>query len=157
MKKKPNLRKALRAQPIYENLKLSDLIDDKYKLTWLRDQLVKNDPYLTALAVEFILMETKGLSHNRLRASMCLKLATVTLKQSQWENLLNCILHRLLTGNFSEQFKDQLKFIIRTNPQWVRVEIQKGLESEKDYIRRYACWLDKKLEAINAVNICAYT
>ena len=157
MKKKPNLKKALRSPPLYENLKLSDLIDGKYKLTWLRDQLLNDDLYLTALAVEFILMETKGLSHNRLRASMCLKLATVTLKQSQREDLLNCILHRLLTGNFSERFKDQLKFIIRTNPQWVRVEVKKGLESQKEYIRRYACWLDKKLEAINAVNICTYT
>lgn len=149
MKKKPTLPKIFRSPSLYEKLKLSDLIDDKYKLTWLRDQLVNEDPHLIAIAVEIICLETQGLSHNRLRASMCLKLSSLTLKQSQWEDVLQCILNRLLTGNFSERFKDQLKFIIRTNPQWVRSEVKKGLLSEKEYVRRYSAWLDSKLEAIN--------
>lgn len=83
---------------------------------------------------------------------MCLKLAAVSLRQSQREELTQCILHRLLTGKFSEQFKDQLKFIIRTNPQWVRSEVKKGLLSEKEHVRRYCAWRDDKLDIINNNN-----
>lgn len=122
---------------------------DKKTLCWFRDQIIKNDPHVTELAVQFVCRDTEGQSYNRVRASLYLKLAAIFLRQSQHEELTQCILHRLLTDKFSVQFKDQLKFIIRTNPQWVREEVKKGLLSEKEYVRRYSAWLDSKLEAIN--------
>ncbi|MEO0574350.1 MAG: hypothetical protein AAF004_02720 [Pseudomonadota bacterium] len=51
------------------------------------------------------------------------------------------ILTRLKTGDFAEQFKDQLKLSLFLDRKKTLSAGEIALNSDKDYVRRYAQWL----------------
>ena len=91
--------------------------------------------------VNFFLAESLGIWHGRARAKICRNLknhhpdATLRLK------LVEKIISRLKTGNFSEQFKDQLTMAIRFSPDKMLETAHRLRDSEKEYVRRYAAWV----------------
>ena len=67
-------------------------------------------------AVVFTAKESFGLWHGRARAKICRNLKNRTILRHLQDLLIQAISNRLLTGEFSEQFKDQLAMAIRFRP-----------------------------------------
>ena len=103
-------------------------------------QFKEGDQDATRYCIDFFHRESKGIWHGRARAKIARNLQSVRISNSDSERLLKTILGRLLTGNFSEQFKDQLDLALRISPNSTLEAAQKGLESAKDYVRRYCRW-----------------
>ena len=98
--------------------------------------------------VEFILAETKGLWHGRARAMMCRRLKHCDIAPAQRQQLVDCIMNRLVSGNFSEQFRDQLRLAIHLDPERTFKLAHGCLTStSKEHIRRFARWVVKHEES----------
>src|SRR5262245_40497426 len=82
---------------------------DKGDLYDLANGLVQKQEGAVEKCVEFILAETKGNWHGRARAMMCRRLKHCDVSAEQSRQLVSCITRRLTTGNFAEQFYDQLR------------------------------------------------
>ncbi len=91
--------------------------------------------------VGFICAETEGLWHGRGRAMMCRRLKHLELPKAHRDRLVSVILHRLDSGHFSEQFRDQLRLAMHLNREKTFAAARRALESPKDYVRRYARWV----------------
>lgn len=112
----------------------------KPELHALADALHACEPHTVQRCVDFILAETKGLWHGRARALMCRRLKHCALGRTHRTALVGCITQRLREGNFSEQFKDQLRLALHLDPQRTVAACQEGLQNPKPYVRRYAEW-----------------
>lgn len=112
----------------------------KRELMRLADRLLEADFLAIEWCVAFIEAESYGLWHGRARAKMSRRLKHVSLSKQQRSRLVQAILNRLVTGRFSEQFKDQLQLALQFNPKLSRTIALECQNSEKDYIRRYAEW-----------------
>jgi hypothetical protein len=66
---------------------------------------------------EFILAETRGVWHGRARAMMCRRLKHCEIAPERRQRLVDCIMNRLVSGDFSEQFQDQLRLAIHLDPE----------------------------------------
>jgi len=99
----------------------------KQELRALADKLLDQD-------------ETKGLWHGRARAMMCRRLKHCQLGAEQQERLSECILDRLSSGNFSEQFKDQLRLALQIDERHTLTACQLASSSNTSHIRRYSQW-----------------
>ena len=121
------------------------LVDlDKGNLHDLADGLLLCDRQAIDRCLEFILAETKGVWHGRARAMMCRRLKHCDIAPEQRQQLVDCILNRLATGRFSEQFRDQLRLAIYLDPQQTYELARKCLTTKsKDHIRRFAQWVVK--------------
>jgi hypothetical protein len=91
--------------------------------------------------VEFVVAETGGFWHGRARAMMCRRLKHCELSREQSTNLLECILDRLATGRFSEQFRDQLRLAISLDADRCFEVADQCRASQKEYVRRFAAWV----------------
>jgi hypothetical protein len=130
------------AARLYHCLTLDSALLDRYDLHLLADQLRINDPVFVSRCVEFVLSDTKGLGHGRARAKICRRLKHCDLGKAQREQLLSSILGRLRRGDFSEQFRDQLRLALCVGPQSVfEVALDILAGSPKVHIRRYATWI----------------
>jgi len=122
----------------------TDLIS-KTDLRSLADGLILEDPLSIDRCVDFVISETKGLWHNRARAMMCRRLKHCTLGRKQRTQLVRAISTRLASGEFSEQFKDQLRLAMRLDMEATLATAKKVLESNKSYPKsymiRYAQWV----------------
>src|SRR5262249_18018138 len=76
------------------------------------DPVASNHAEALERCIEFVLAETEGLWHGRARAMMCRRLKHCELTPDQRRQLVSCITERLATGNFSEQFRDQLRLAL---------------------------------------------
>jgi hypothetical protein len=112
----------------------------KQELHALADGLLATEPVAIDYCVKFVLSETKGLWHGRARAMMCRRLKHCTLSRNIRASLLRCILGRLQTGEFSEQFKDQLRLALHLDSKQTLNACQQALLNTKPYVRRYAAW-----------------
>jgi hypothetical protein len=112
----------------------------KLELLRLSEELLDNDPVVVEYCVAFVCAETRGLWHGRARAMMCRRLKHAQLARSQNEKLQACILGRLEQGNFSEQFKDQLRLAIGLAPKTAVAACQRSLSSTLPHVRRYCAW-----------------
>ena len=112
----------------------------KQELHALADGLLSTEPVAIDYCVKFVLSETKGLWHGRARAMMCRRLKHYTLSRNIRACLLRCILDRLQTGAFSEQFKDQLRLALHLDSKQTLNACKEALSSTKPYVRRYAAW-----------------
>lgn len=104
-------------------------------------ELVHGDPTVVERVVRFICSDTRGLWHGRGRAKMCRRLKHIQLPRSSRTRLTDVILTRLKTGDFAEQFKDQLKLSLFLDRKKTLSAGEIALNSDKDYVRRYAQWL----------------
>jgi hypothetical protein len=112
----------------------------KQELRALADKLLDQDPGVIDYCVEFVMAETKGLWHGRARAMMCRRLKHCQLGAEQQERLSECILDRLSSGNFSEQFKDQLRLALQIDERHTLTACQLASSSNTSHIRRYSQW-----------------
>lgn len=113
----------------------------KQELRALADQLLICEPVAINLCVNFILTTTKGTWHGRARALMCRRLKHCTVEIEHRTELVTAILRRLVTGEFSEQFKDQLRLALHLNATATLSACRMARDSERDHVRRYAAWL----------------
>jgi hypothetical protein len=113
----------------------------KCKLHALADGLLKCENDAIEKCIAFIEADTRGLWHGRARAMMSRRLKQCPLSGSQRERLLRVITHRLETGNFSEQFKDQLRLALHFDaPRLCKAALAcQGVSTE--HIRRYGAWI----------------
>ena len=124
-----------------EHLNKGDLYD-------LADGLLSCDREAIVRCVEFILAETKGNWHGRARAMMCRRLKHCDVAPEQRQQLLDCIMKRLVTGDFSEQFRDQLRLAIHLDTERTFKLAHGCLTStSKKHARRLAQWVVKHEES----------
>jgi hypothetical protein len=71
---------------------------------------------------------------------MCRRLKHLELSRNSRAKLLRCILSRLQEGNFSEQFKDQLRLALHMDAKQTLKACEAALFSTKPYVQRYASW-----------------
>ena len=112
----------------------------KVELHALADGLLKPEPFAVERCVKFVLAETHGLWHGRARAMMCRRLKHCALGRTHRMELLSCITGRLASGEFSEQFKDQLRLALHLDPKHTLEVCSESVGSSKAHVRRYAAW-----------------
>ena len=122
---------------------------DKGGLHHLADRLLFDEPAAIMACIEFIEAETKGIWHGRARAMMCRRLKHCSLSSSQRTRLVSCITERLCSGNFSEQFRDQLRLALHLDSTRVFAAARSCVHDHHDYVRRYADWLLTHLPEAN--------
>ncbi len=112
----------------------------KRELHALADGMLEHEPNVVDYCIEFVLAETKGHWHGRARAMMCRRLKHCELGRTNRTRLLNCILHRLRSGEFSEQFKDQLRLALHLDAKQTFAACEGAMSSDRPHVRRYAMW-----------------
>jgi hypothetical protein len=112
----------------------------KIELHALADDLLEPEPFAIERCVQFVLAETHGLWHGRARAMMCRRLKHCALGRTHRTQLLACITGRLANGDFSEQFKDQLRLALHLDLKQTLVVCSECTTSKKAHVRRYAAW-----------------
>jgi hypothetical protein len=100
-------------------------------------------------SVRFVCADTEGLWHGRGRAMMCRRFKHLELPRAHRELLLDAILERLSSGQFSEQFRDQLRLAMHLSRDKTIAAARRSLASPKDHVRRYARWVLSRLEEAN--------
>ena len=121
---------------------------NRYDVRGLARGLLACDPETINRCVEFILAETRGSGHGRARAMMCRRLKHCDLSPEMRERLVECIINRLVTGNFAEQFRDQLRLAIHLDPERTSKEAHKCLASpSRMHIHRLAKWVVEQGES----------
>ena len=109
----------------------------KQDLRLLADGLLAPDPWIVDRCIEFVIAETSGLWHGRARAMMCRRLKHCEFGRTNRDRLVGCILGRLRTGSFSEQFKDQLRLALLLERSKTLETCEQALSSRKPHVRRY--------------------
>ena len=112
----------------------------KQALHELADGLLLCESNVLDYCVKFVLAETKGVWHGRARAMMSRRLKHFQLGRTHRAELLSSILGRLQSGEFSEQFKDQLRLALHLDSEQTLKICKLAASSSKPYVRRYAKW-----------------
>ena len=96
------------------------------------------DEAAVSRSVEFFIHESFGLWHNRARSKLCrgFKKRPPSLRYCQL--MVDTICTRLLSGQFYEQFWEQLSMAIRFDRERMAEAAADALQSDREYIRRYA-------------------
>lgn len=113
----------------------------KKDLHSLADGLILEDQWAIDRCVDFVISETKGLWHGRARAMMCRRLKHCALGRKQRTQLVKAISERLASGEFSEQFKDQLRLAMHLDMETTIAAANKALKSNRNHAIRYAQWV----------------
>lgn len=95
-------------------------------------------PIAIDVAVEYMCTTSREFGHNRFRSKISRQLKHVKLKPKQEVAILNTILSRFKEGDIDEQFIEQLRFARWLNKDETINLANSLLDSEKDYIARYA-------------------
>jgi len=114
---------------------------DKLELADLADRLLNEDVIAIEWCVTFIESETFGVGHGRARARMARRLKHCPLSKHQRSRLLQVILDRLVSGRFSEQFKDQLRLALQLDSKRACAIAKELSGSAAEHVRRYAEWM----------------
>ena len=117
----------------------------KGELGDLINRVKGNDSDAIEEAIAFTVRESFGIWHGRARASICRNLRNKDISEADKDLLVECICNRLLSGNFSEQFKEQLTMAVRFRPDELLECALQALKSDKEYIRRYGAWVENKV------------
>ncbi|HLK66182.1 MAG TPA: hypothetical protein VKU19_22260 [Bryobacteraceae bacterium] len=115
----------------------------KWELHDLADGLILRPATAVEECIQFVVAETRGLWHGRARAMMCRRLKHCELTKEQQSRLVDAVLDRLASGRFSEQFYDQLGFVLHADPQRAFAAARKNLEAAgtKTHVRKYSEWV----------------
>ena len=119
----------------------------KTELDALIVRLNQGDEDAIEESVAFVTGESFGIWHGRARAHICRNLKNIAIEDVIKDRLVECICQRLVSGNFSQQFKDQLMMALRFRPARLKDCAELAAGSSKDYVRRYAAWVAHKLAA----------
>ena len=114
---------------------------DKGELIALCDRLLTDDSDAVEECIAFIEAETMGLWHGRARAMMARRLKHCRLSQPQRTRIVRAILDRLVSGRFSEQFKDQLRFVLQVAPERAFTVARDCQGAAAEHVRRYSTWI----------------
>jgi hypothetical protein len=114
---------------------------DKGALIALCDRLLTDDSDAVERCIAFIEAETVGIWHGRARAMMARRLKHCSLSQSQSTRVVRAILERFASGRFSEQFKDQLRFVLHVAPERAFTAARSCQRAAAGHVRRYAIWI----------------
>lgn len=113
----------------------------KRDLHTLADGIILKDRSSIDRCVDFVVSESKGLWHGRARAMMCRRLKHCDFGRKQRAVLVEVISGRLASGEFSEQFKDQLRLAMHLDMNATVAAAYRALKSSKGYVIRYAQWV----------------
>lgn len=113
----------------------------KADLHALADGLCAGDDWSVERCVDFVVADTCGHWHGRARAMMCRRLKHRALGRTQRTRLVEAIAQRLLSGRFSEQFRDQLRLAMQLDGEAMAVTAHRAVSSPKDHVVRYAHWV----------------
>lgn len=113
----------------------------KGELIALCDRLLTDDSNAVEECIVFIEVETMGLWHGRARAMLARRLKHCRLSQLQRTRVVRAILDRLVRGRFSEQFKDQLRFVLHVAPERAFAVARSCQGAAAEHVRRYATWI----------------
>jgi len=110
------------------------------------DPLSKASSIEIDLSVNLLIDNAKydEIGRGRVKAKIARQLKYVELTKDQKQKILEIIEQRLLTGNFSQQFKDELKLGLYIDPQFMYKISLEGIKSEKKYVCKYSLWLEKR-------------
>ena len=136
-------------RPLFAELWIRSLL--KSDLNALIADVKRGDTEAISQAVIFVSCESFGLGHNRARAKLCRYFKNHPPSSSECDRMVEVIVNRLLTGEFSQQFKDQLSMAIRFSPERLQRAASLALNSERDYIRRYGSWVKHVLASSSAI------
>lgn len=113
----------------------------KAELHALADGLCLGDAWTVERCVDFVVADTGGHWHGRARAMMCRRLKHCALGRTQRTRLVEAIAQRLLSGRFSEQFRDQLRLAMLLDGDAMAATARRAQSSPKDHVVRYARWV----------------
>ena len=119
---------------VFENLDKGDLLE-------LNRELEIGAPDAIEMSVRFFCAETRGNWHGRSRAMMARKFKHVSLSSDQAARVMDVILNRLASGNFAEQFRDELRLAIKLDPRRTFDQARISVLSKKAHIQRLAGWV----------------
>ena len=119
---------------VYETLSRRELRN-------LADRVAEKDPDSIEFATQFFERETKGTWHNRARAMLARRFKHCQLTDSQKRRVLSAIYRRLQTGEFFEQFKDQLRLAIHLDRDRTMTEATAALTRPTPRVIRYSRWI----------------
>ena len=114
---------------------------DKEELHALCDRLLSEDSAAVEESIAFIAAATRGIWHGRARAMMARRLKHCRLSQSQLTRIVRAILARFVSGRISEQFKDQLRFVLHVAPDQAFAVARSCQAAPSEHVRRYAAWI----------------
>ena len=117
----------------------------KSELHLLVRNVKSGDSDAISRAVIFVSSESFGMWHNRARAKLCRHFKNHPPSDSECLPMVTAIVARLVEGRFYEQFKDQLSMAIRFDPSQLKAAAAIASESESEYVRRYAAWVQNVL------------
>ncbi len=122
----------------------------KVQVRALADALPGGQADVIETCVQFVCAETGSGSvwHGRGRAMLCRRLKHVRLTQNQRDRLVACILERLSGGQFSEQFRDQLRLALHLDRGESFAVAQRALKAAKPHTVRYARWVLSHVDAV---------
>ena len=106
------------------------------------------DPDAIKHSVAFVTVESFGYWHNRARAKLCRHFKNHPPSPKQCDRLVDAICRRLISGNFHEQFKDQLSMAIRFNRDRMEKCGNIALKSDREHVVRYG---HRVLHAIRSI------
>lgn len=113
----------------------------KTQLHELADGILREDPTAIASCVDFVCSESSGLWHGRARAMMCRRLKHCPITDEQHNRLVACIIKRLTTGQFSEQFRDQLRLALQLDPERIFSAAKACHSGTSDHVNRLSTWV----------------
>lgn len=119
----------------------------KPELHSLIDDVKRGDADAISRAIAFVAAESFGIWHNRARAKLCRHFKNYPPSDGERERMVDAIVNRLIDGQFSEQFKDQLSMAIRYDPDRLSDASNVASTSDREYIRRYADWVQHVLDS----------
>ena len=122
----------------------------KIEVRAIADELLSGDRNAVEAAVRFVCAETKNLWHGRGRALMCRRMKHMELSRDQRDRVVAAILGRLSSGDFSEQFRDQLRLAMHLDVEGTSKLARRSLKSDKAHVRRFAAWLLSHEETLHA-------
>lgn len=113
----------------------------KAALERLTDDLAAGRAGAMEACLAFFAAESRGHWHNRARAKMARRLKHVDLADADRRRLVEVIVRRLVEGDFTEQFKDQLHLLLHLDPGAAAAAAASASHGAQPHIRRYGEWL----------------
>ncbi|HEY0650629.1 hypothetical protein [Phenylobacterium sp.] len=126
-----------------ERLAAGDFLEayPKAALEGLIDDLAAGRPGALEECLAFFAASTRGHWHNRARAKIARRLKHHDLADGTRRRLVAVIERRLVGGDFTEQFKDQLHLLQHLDPTAAAAAASVASGSAQPHVRRYGEWL----------------
>lgn len=120
---------------------VSQRIPTRLELRAMAEGLEGCDPAAIDAAVEFFLLDSRGLWHNRARAKFSRRLKHCPLSPVQGQAIVDCVAARLEHGRFPAQFTDQLRLALHLDQARLLHAAERALASPLEHVRRHARWV----------------